>query len=47
MARNQQVYVCPACGEKITVYVSLIHPPTCSKHTGGGRVMKPEGEQTE
>jgi len=45
MSSKKRVYVCPACKEKITVYVDLIHPPTCSKHTGGGKVMKPQGEE--
>ena len=34
------VYACPACDNRIVVLVTLTHPPTCSRHTGGGKQMK-------
>lgn len=33
-------YECPACHERVTVHVPLSCDPTCSKHTGGGKLMK-------
>lgn len=33
------VWRCPKCGETVTVYVPIVSPPTCSKHTGGGTLM--------
>jgi DNA-directed RNA polymerase subunit RPC12/RpoP len=36
---EKQTYKCPACGARITVQVKLTAPPTCSKHTGGGKAM--------
>jgi endogenous inhibitor of DNA gyrase (YacG/DUF329 family) len=32
-------YKCNRCGQTVTVYVTPTHPPTCSKHTGGGVKM--------
>lgn len=40
VAREKKTYKCPRCDNRITVLVSTVHPPTCSKHTGGGTVMK-------
>lgn len=40
MAKNSKTYECPSCGTKITVNVTPTYPPTCSNHTGGGKVMK-------
>ena len=40
MAREKQTYQCPKCKQRITTLVTLVHPPTCSKHTGGGTKMK-------
>lgn len=40
MAKQPTTYECPACRTQITLYVTPTHPPTCSKHTGGGKVMK-------
>lgn len=33
-------YKCASCGNKITLMVTPVHPPTCSNHSGGGKVMK-------
>ena len=33
-------YECPACHERVTVHVPLSCDPTCSKHIGGGKLMK-------
>lgn len=41
MAKNTTTYECPACKRSVTVHVKVTHPPTCSAHTGGGKVMKP------
>jgi endogenous inhibitor of DNA gyrase (YacG/DUF329 family) len=38
MAKSK-TYQCPGCGNSITVHVTPTHPPTCSNHTGGGKVM--------
>jgi len=40
MAREKVTYQCPKCKQRITTLVTLVHPPTCSKHTGGGTKMK-------
>lgn len=40
MGKSTKIYECPACQSRITVHVNLAHPPTCGKHTGGGRTMK-------
>jgi hypothetical protein len=40
MAKSAKTYVCNACGNKITLHVTPTHPPTCSNHLGGGKVMK-------
>lgn len=37
---KKSVWECPACGTRVTLHVTPSHPPTCSKHTGGGKVMK-------
>lgn len=30
---------CAACGQRITTLLPVLTPPTCSSHTGGGRLM--------
>jgi uncharacterized protein YlaI len=40
-------YECPACHQRITVYVPLVENPTCTRHTGGGRQMKPVTDNKE
>jgi endogenous inhibitor of DNA gyrase (YacG/DUF329 family) len=35
-----ETYACPACGNTITLHIKTTHPPTCSNHTGGGKVME-------
>jgi len=40
MAREKVTYQCPKCKQRITTLVTLVHPTTCSKHTGGGTKMK-------
>lgn len=42
-------YKCPACSNKITVFVALSEPPICNnKHIKGGKVMKKvEDEEKE
>jgi hypothetical protein len=44
---SKQTYVCPmpGCDNKVTVMVKLTHPPTCSRHTGGGRLMERKGDK--
>ena len=38
-------YRCPRCGQRIVVYITPTHPPTCSKHTGGGTAMQQEDKR--
>ena len=38
--KDSWTYECPACHERVTVFVPLSCDPTCSKHTGGGKLMK-------
>jgi len=45
MGKNTKTYECPACKGRITVHVNLAHPPTCSKHAGAGRTMKPINQE--
>lgn len=40
MAKNSKTYECPACKRRITVNIKTTYPPTCSNHTGGGKLMK-------
>jgi ribosomal protein L37AE/L43A len=40
MAKNTKTYECPACKRSVTVNVKTTYPPTCSNHTGGGKLMK-------
>lgn len=40
MAKNTTTYECSNCGATVTVHVKTTYPPTCSRHTGGGRLMK-------
>ena len=38
-------WTCRACDNEIEVLVPLLAPPTCSRHTGGGRQMVPKEDQ--
>ena len=38
--RTVTIYRCPQCGQKITLLITPTTPPTCSRHTGGGRTME-------
>lgn len=40
MARHATIYRCPACGQQITLLITPCVPPTCSRHTGGGKKME-------
>ena len=42
MAKKTTTYECPipSCSSRVTLHVKPTHAPTCSKHTGGGKVMK-------
>jgi len=42
MARSR--WICPACGQRVTVHVQLSTPPVCTKHIRGGREMKHEDD---
>lgn len=37
---KKYVYTCTKCSNRIVVHVTPSAPPTCSKHTGGGVIMK-------
>lgn len=39
MSQHCSSWTCPACDNKIEVLVPVLAPPTCSRHTGGGRQM--------
>jgi hypothetical protein len=38
-------WTCKACDNEIEVLVPVLAPPTCSRHTGGGRQMVPKEDQ--
>jgi len=40
MTPQPKVWVCPNCGNTVTTLIPVTIPPTCSRHTGGGRQMK-------
>ena len=45
MSQHVSSWTCSACDNKIEVLVPVLAPPTCSRHTGGGRQMIPKEGQ--